>query len=129
MAEGTLLDRLLNAEDASNIELFAEDGEKVELEQVAVLMYVGNPYAILRPVSSKANEVAVYQLFEDDEDRIEFVEDKTLAQNVINRYIKSLSDESTEMPKNPETETAAKPETAEKSETAAKTETPDNPEI
>jgi hypothetical protein len=89
--ERTLMDKLLDSADSSNIELYTEDGQKIELEQVAVLMYVGKPYAILRSVTSRANEVGVYQLFEDDEDRLEFVEDKVLAQNVINKYTQSLA--------------------------------------
>jgi hypothetical protein len=89
--ELTLLDRLLDSENSSNIELFAEDGTKVEFEQVAVLLCDEKPFAILHPITAVDNEVAVFELFDDDEEVVEFVEDKTLAQKVINKYIEFLS--------------------------------------
>jgi hypothetical protein len=92
MNEKTMLDKLLDKEDAGNVELFAEDGSKVEFEQIAVLQYMDSPYAILRPVTGKENEVVVFRLFEDDGDRLDFVEDKTIAQNVITEYRKNLTD-------------------------------------
>lgn len=90
MAEKTLVDRLLDADDIGPLELFTDEGEPVEFEQVAVIVYDEMPYTILHPVEGNENEVFVFEFYDDSEETISVIEDKKLAQNVLDEYKRKI---------------------------------------
>ena len=93
MAKKTLVDRLLDVDDLDSLELFTDEDDKpIEFEQVAVLMHDEIPYTILRPIAGKENEVLVFEFFEDTEETIQMVQDRKLAQSVLDEYKKKIKE-------------------------------------
>ena len=79
----SLMEKLLDENNDEIIELQAEGGDNVKFEQVAVVNYEGNPYAILRPLSMREDQVAIFKLNPEDEDAIEVVVDEKIADDVL----------------------------------------------
>ena len=79
----SLMEKLLDEDNDEIIELKAEGGENVKFEQVAVVNYEGNPYAILRPLTMREDQVAIFKLDPEDEDAIEIVADEKVADAVL----------------------------------------------
>jgi hypothetical protein len=92
MAGKTLVDRFLDADDTEPMELFTDDGDGAEFEQIAVLMHEETPYVILRPMDGKENEVLVFEFLDDDEETVEIVDDRKLAQSVLDEYKKKIKE-------------------------------------
>jgi len=82
----SLLSRLLDKDNMENIILFDEDGEPVELEQIAVIPLDGKLYVILRPIDEDEDVATVFLVSPDDEDSIIAIEDEDLAKKVIDAY-------------------------------------------
>ncbi|MCL2846324.1 MAG: DUF1292 domain-containing protein [Firmicutes bacterium] len=89
MEEGedlTLLTRLLDDENDENIILFDENGDEVELEQVGMVPYNRELYAILRPIDADEDSAAVFRVDTEDEESLTAVEDDALATKILDLY-------------------------------------------
>ena len=82
-ADVTLLKRLLDGDNEENIFLFDDDGNEIELEQVAVVTDEGQVYAVLHVVGDPEEEVLVFRIDQKDEESITMVEDETLANKIL----------------------------------------------
>ncbi|MDR0383815.1 MAG: DUF1292 domain-containing protein [Christensenellaceae bacterium] len=84
----SLYDVLLDTNNKENITLFAEDGREEEFAQVAVIKDddTGKIYTILQPVKLKSNEVVVFELIDDEDESVKFVEDEALAAKILDKY-------------------------------------------
>lgn len=85
-ADVTLLARLMDDGNNENIVLFDEDGDPVELEQIAVLPFEDEVYAILRPLDADEDAAAVFLVNPEDEESISVVEDEELATRILEEY-------------------------------------------
>lgn len=84
----SLLERLLDADNEENIFLFNEDGDEIELEQIAVVNLKNEIYAIMRPITAAEDEAVVFKIEADDEESIAVVEDEKLADEILEMYHK-----------------------------------------
>ena len=82
----TLLARLMDDANDDNIVLFDNNGDEVELEQIAVIPHGGQVYAILRPLDADEDSAAVFRIDTEDEESIVAVEDETLATKILEIY-------------------------------------------
>jgi len=82
----SLLARLLDAGNDENIFLFDENGDEIELEQIAAITHEGKIYAILRPLTAAEDEAVVFLIDTEDEESIIVVEDETLAEKILDIY-------------------------------------------
>ena len=82
----TLLEQLMSADNDDNVFLFDENGESVELEQIAVIPHEGQVYALLRPLDADEDSAAVFRIVPEDEESVESVEDEELAMTILNLY-------------------------------------------
>jgi len=85
-ADLTLLARLLDEDNDENVFLFDEDGNEVELEQIATIVHDGQIYAIMRPLDAAEDEAVVFLIDQKDEESINVVEDEKLAEKVLELY-------------------------------------------
>ena len=88
MKEMSILDKLLDEDNDELIVLAAENGEKKEFEQVAVVSQEDGYFAILRPMDMPENQVVVFRLDEYDEDAMDLVLDEKLANKILEVYAK-----------------------------------------
>jgi len=82
----SLLQQLLDENNDDNIFLFDEDGEHVELEQIAVIPFEDELYALLRPLDADEDAAAVFKILTEDEESIESVEDEALSMKILDLY-------------------------------------------
>jgi len=82
----SLLSQILDEHNDDNIFLFDEDGNEIELEQIATVVHEEQLYVILRPLDAAEDEVVVFWCDPTDEESIEVVEDETLAEKIIELY-------------------------------------------
>ena len=82
----TLLSRLMDADNEENIFLFDEEGNEIELEQIAIITYEKNVYAILRPLTAAEDEVVIFKIDPTDEESLNVVEDEVLAEKILDIY-------------------------------------------
>ena len=88
----SVIETLLDEDDDSNISLFDEDGNEVEFEQIATIPYLGETYAILRPVGPvdgfEDGDAAVFMLdlIDRESDNILTVQDENLANAIFAEY-------------------------------------------
>ena len=85
-ADVEILQQLLSVDNDQNIVLFDEDGNTVELEQIAVITYEEKLYALLRHLEDEEDEVLVYQIDTTDEEVLSQVQDEALALKIIESY-------------------------------------------
>ena len=85
----TLLKILLDEKNDENIFLFGEDDEEVELEQLGIVPFEDNLYALLRPTCEDEDVALVFKVDHEDENSIMEIEDETLAQKIIEIFNKS----------------------------------------
>ena len=85
-ADVTLLQRLLDDENDENIVLFDESCEEIEMEQIAVIPYNKQVYAILRPLDADEDSAAVFRVDTEDEESITAVDDEKLASKILDIY-------------------------------------------
>ena len=84
--ELSLLQQLLDENNDENIFLFDEKGEYVELEQIAVIPYKDEMFALLRPLDADEDAAAVFKVLTEDEESLESVEDEDLAMAILKLY-------------------------------------------
>ena len=86
--------KLLDPQDSGNIFLYSDEGEKLELEQVATVPLDGRLYVILHPVDDDIPENAAFVFrLEPDEQMLTIEEDGDTADAVFDEYFKAVEDE------------------------------------
>ena len=91
-ADVEILQQLLSVDNDQNIVLFDEEGNTVELEQIAVITHEDNLYALLRNLEDAEDEVLVYRVDTQDEDVLTQVADEKLALAIIEKYNGDIGD-------------------------------------
>jgi len=79
----TLLERLFDDDNQDNIVMFDNDGNEIELEQIAAVTHEGQVYAVLHVVGDPEEEVLVFHINPDDEDSIQMVDDEVLGNKIL----------------------------------------------
>ena len=82
---------LLDENCSEPIVLYNEDNEEIALDQIAVIPYLGDTYAILKPLGDfegvGENEALVFVIAEeDDEDVLIVVDDDAVIDAIFNLY-------------------------------------------
>jgi len=85
-ADLSLLARLLDEDNDENVFLFDENGNEVELEQIATILHEGQIYAIMRPLDAEEDEAIVFLIDPKDEESISVVESEELAEKILELY-------------------------------------------
>jgi len=85
-ADVQILQQLLSVDNDQNIVLFDEEGNTVELEQIAIVTHDEKLFAILRHLEDEEDEVLVYRIDTQDEEVLTQIEDEALALEVIETY-------------------------------------------
>lgn len=94
MEEKSVFEKLLDAEDNSNIILYDEEENEVEFEQHAIIPLKEDVYAILKPVQKMEglddDQALVFQLeeTEEGEELLNLVEDDDIIDLVFAEYDK-----------------------------------------
>jgi len=96
MNEKSILERLYDDNDNSSIILYDEDGNEVSFDQVAVIPYDGELYAILKPTTKmegvSEDEAFVFEFRELDNGNIDIApcENDDISELVFQEYYKLL---------------------------------------
>ena len=94
--EISLIDMLLDPDNESVITLMSEDNTIVEFDQIAVIPYENELYAILKPITHidgvKEDEALVFRM-NVEEDSLEIINDFDLCDNVFDIYYDLLKKE------------------------------------
>jgi len=97
--EKNAIERLLDENDLGTIVLFDENDKEVEFEQIAIIPYENEVYAILKPVKEMEgvaeDEAIVFLLDADDDsdDVLSVVEDDAVIDAVFDAYYKLLDED------------------------------------
>lgn len=97
--EKNAIERLLDENDLGTIVLYDENDKEVEFEQIAIIPYENEVYAILKPVKEMegvADDEAIVFLLdadEDSEDVLSVVEDDAIIDAVFDAYYKLLDED------------------------------------
>ncbi|MBQ8146204.1 MAG: DUF1292 domain-containing protein [Clostridia bacterium] len=90
------IDRLFDENNDEKIYVKDEDGKEIEFEQVAVVDYKENYYAVLCPVTKVEgvgeDEFMVF-LIDEENDRLVYVEDEKTIDGVETEFFKMLEEE------------------------------------
>lgn len=93
------VDQFFDEENLNNVKLEDNTGKEIEFEQVAVIDYEENYYAILHPVTKiegvNEDEALVF-LIDEKNDELCYCEDEALAEAVFAIFTDSLNDEDEE---------------------------------
>ena len=81
----TLLQKLFDGANDDNIFLFDEDGNEIELEQIAAINHEGSVYAILHPTDAPEEEVLVFKIDTEDEESMHMIEDEKLVAAILEK--------------------------------------------
>lgn len=94
MVYESVVEKLFDEDNDDIIELEDFSGELVKFEQVAVVLYNSEYYAILHPLElKKAEEVVIFKLVENDEDSLDLVTDEELSKKILEVYAEDVNDE------------------------------------
>ncbi|MBQ7352624.1 MAG: DUF1292 domain-containing protein [Clostridia bacterium] len=95
MKNERFVDKLFG-EESENIFLEDNDGKEIEFEQVAVVDYEANYYAVLSPVTKlegvEENEVMIF-LIDEENDCLVYLDDEELCDKVFDAFIEMLDSE------------------------------------
>ena len=97
--EKNAIERLLDENDLGKIVLYDENDKEVEFEQIAIIPYQNEVYAILKPVEKMegvADDEAIVFLLDADEESDEVlsvVEDDAVIDAVFDAYYKLLDED------------------------------------
>ena len=89
------IDRLFDEENDDKIYVKDNDGREIEFEQVAVVDFCENYYAILYPTSAiegVGEDEAVVFLIDEENDQLVYVEDDSIIDGVYDEYCKMLEE-------------------------------------
>ena len=81
----SILEKLFDSDNQENIFLFDEEGNEVELEQIAAINYEDEVYAVLHPLDAPEDEVLVFRIDPEDEESVILVEDEKLANEILKK--------------------------------------------
>ncbi|MBS7401054.1 MAG: DUF1292 domain-containing protein [Eubacteriales bacterium] len=93
MVYESIVEKLFDEDNNDVIELDQGDGKIVKFEQIAVVAYNSQYYAILHPIELKEDEVVVFHILEDDEDAMDLVLDEELSKKVLEVYAEDVSED------------------------------------
>ena len=85
-ADISLLARLMDDTNDDDVILFDENGDEIILEQIAVIPYEGQVFAILRPIDADEDSAAVFKIDTEDEESVNIIEDEALAEKILDIY-------------------------------------------
>jgi len=86
----SLLSLLLNRDNDENIFLHNDSGEIEEFEQIGIIPFEGETYAILRPIELDDDVAVIFLISPEDEDSIIQIGDEELQERIIDAYNKAL---------------------------------------
>ncbi len=93
MVYESIVEKLFDENNNDVIELMQNDGNLVKFEQVAVVAYNSQYYAILHPIELKEEEVVIFHIVEDDEDALDLVVDEELSNKVLEVYLENVNED------------------------------------
>ena len=93
MVYESIVEKLFDENNDDIIELEQEEGKIVKFEQIAVVLFESEYYAILHPMELKSDEVVIFKLIEDDEDSLDLVVDEELAKKILEVYAEDVNEE------------------------------------
>ena len=93
MVYESIVEKLFDEDNDDIIELEQGDGKIVKFEQVAVVVYESQYYAILHPLDLKEDEVVVFHILDDDEDTVELILDEELSKKVLEVYAEDVNED------------------------------------
>ena len=93
MVYESIVEKLFDEDHDDVIELEQGDGKIVKFEQVAVVTYNSQYYAILRPLDLKEDEVVVFHILDDDEDSLDLILDEELSKKVLEVYAEDVNED------------------------------------
>ena len=93
MVYESIVEKLFDENNNDIIELEQSDGKIVKFEQVAVVTYNSQYYAILHPLELKEDEVVIFHLLEDDEDSFDLVLDEELSKKILEVYAEDVNED------------------------------------
>ena len=89
----SILEKLFDEENDENIFLFDEDGNEIELEQVAIVTHETQIYAVLHVVGDPEEDVLVFHVNPEDEESVTLVEDDGLANTILKMVMDQANEE------------------------------------
>ena len=92
MVYESIVEKLFDENNDDIIELEESGGKILKFEQIAVVLYESQYYAILHPVELKADEVVIFKLLEDDEDSLDLVIDEELSKKILEVYDEDVNE-------------------------------------
>ena len=92
MVYESIVEKLFDDDNNDIIELSQEGGKVFKFEQIALVIYNEEYYAILRPLDMKEDEVVVFKVIENDEDSLDLVVDEKLAKKVLEVYAEDVQE-------------------------------------
>ena len=92
MVYESIVEKLFDENNDDVIELAQADGKIVKFEQIAVVIYDSQYYAILHPLELKDDEVVIFHILEDDEDSLDLVVDEELSKKILEVYAEDVSE-------------------------------------
>ena len=93
MVYESIVEKLFDENNDDIIELQRGDGRVVKFEQIAVVLYNTQYYAILHPIDLKDDDVVIFHLVEDDEDALDFVADEELSKKILEVYLEDVNED------------------------------------
>ena len=93
MVYESIVEKLFDEDNDDIIELEQGDGKIVKFEQVAVVVYESQYYAILHPLDLKEDEVVVFHILDDDEDTLALILDEELSKKVLEVYAEDVNED------------------------------------
>ena len=93
MVYESIVEKLFDEDNDDIIELEQGDGKIVKFEQVAVVSYNSQYYAILHPLDIKEDEVVVFHILDDDEDSLDLILDEELSKKVLEVYAEDVNED------------------------------------
>ncbi|MBO4823421.1 MAG: DUF1292 domain-containing protein [Clostridia bacterium] len=93
MVYESIVEKLFDENNDDVIELEQGDGKLVKFDQIAVVAYNSQYYAILHPIELKTEEVVIFRILDDDEDSMELVVDEEISKKVLEVYTEDVSED------------------------------------
>ncbi len=93
MVYDNIVEKLFDENNDDIIELEQGNGVSVKFEQVGVVVYDSEYYAILHPLELKKDEVVIFHILEDDEDSMDLITDEELSKKILEVYAEDVSED------------------------------------
>ena len=92
MVYESIVEKLFDEKNDDILELQHADGKVVKFEQIAVVSYEEQYYAILHPLDFKDDEVVIFRLLDEDEDALDLVVDEELSKKILEVYVEDVNE-------------------------------------